>query len=883
MSERAPSDFAARQAALDPTRSFLVQAPAGSGKTELLTDRILALLPTVQRPEEIVAITFTRKAAAEMHARVMQKLAAALGPEPEQGNRRQSWQLARAALARDAELGWHLLEHPGRLAIQTIDSFCAGLVRRMPYLSQLGGMPATVDDARPHYALAARDTLALADHAVFGPAVTALLAHLDVNLARTEELLAGMLASRDQWLALLHGADRAELEANLDAVVRDELRALADAMPIGWQHELPPLARAAAECLAAEGNALLEPLRAWHDPLPASPDALPQWRALAELLLTASGGLRKQLTKNIGFPAQCAHKAPMAEWLARHLPDAEWIARLAGVADLPPVRYSDAQWRILDALLQTLRLAAAQLTLVFGTAGEVDFIEIALRAIDALGQADDPSELLLRLDARIRHLLIDEFQDTSQPQIELLARLTAGWGQQSASGGDGRTLFLVGDPMQSIYRFRKAEVGLFLAARDRGIGEIAPDFLALRDNFRSQAGVVDWVNRTFVRLFPERDDGERSAIAYAVSTAFNAALDGPAVAFHPAWRSEGALPAEREEDIVLRLVRQAQADGERSIAVLVRARGHAHAIARRLAAAGIAHRAIDLTPLAQRPVVADLVQLARALAHPGDRLAWLCVLRAPWCGLTLNSLAALFGHDHDTPIPALLAHAPRWPVLDDDERARAERAAAILLDPANDAGTLPFAAWVEQVWRRLGGDGIYADPRDAADAEALFRLLETLSPYGAPDPAELDQALARLYAAPDPAADGVEIMTMHKSKGLQFDTVILPGLHRKGAADSTPLVRFEPLRAPHGVRLLMGPIKRLAEKDADPVSRYLGLREARRGGYETDRLLYVAATRARHRLHLVGEVSVTDDGKVKKPQSSSLLGRLWPLLDEPVP
>ncbi|WP_284209396.1 3'-5' exonuclease, partial [Chitiniphilus shinanonensis] len=257
--------------------------------------------------------------------------------------------------------------------------------------------------------------------------------------------------------------------------------------------------------------------------------------------------------------------------------------------------------------------------------------------------------------------------------------------------------------------------------------------------------------------------------------------------------------------------------------------------------------------------------------------------RAPWCGLTLNSLAALFGHDHDTPIPALLAHAPRWPALDDDERARAERAAAILLDPANDAGTLPFAAWVEQVWRRLGGDGIYADPRDAADAEALFRLLETLSPYGAPDPAELDQALARLYAAPDPAADGVEIMTMHKSKGLQFDTVILPGLHRKGAADSTPLVRFEPLRAPHGVRLLMGPIKRLAEKDADPVSRYLGLREARRGGYETDRLLYVAATRARHRLHLVGEVSVTDDGKVKKPQSSSLLGRLWPLLDEPVP
>ncbi|TJZ62600.1 UvrD-helicase domain-containing protein, partial [Chitiniphilus eburneus] len=586
MSERVPSDLAARQAALDPARSFLVQAPAGSGKTELLTDRILALLPTVARPEEIVAITFTRKAAAEMHARVMQKLLAARGPEPEQANRRQSWRLARAALERDAELGWHLLDHPGRLAIQTIDSFCASLVRRMPYLSQLGGMPATVDDARPHYALAARETLALAGNAQFGAAVTALLAHLDVNLAKTEELLAGMLASRDQWLGLLHGADRATLEANLATVVGDELRALAAAMPLGWQHELPPLARTAAQCLEADAPGLLTPLLEWDGPLPATPDALPQWRALAALLLTATGGLRKQLNKNIGFPAQCAHKAPMAEWLGRHLPDAEWIARLAEVAELPPVRYSDAQWRILEALLTTLRLAAAQLTMVFAAAGEVDFTEIALRAIDALGAADDPSELLLRLDARIRHLLIDEFQDTSQPQIELLARLTSGWGQQDASGGDGRTLFLVGDPMQSIYRFRKAEVGLFLAARDRGIGEIAPDFLALQDNFRSQAGVVDWVNHTFIRLFPERDDGERSAIAYAASTAFNAALDGPAVVFHPAWRSEGAAPAEREEDIVLRLVRQARADGERSIAVLVRARGHAHAIARRLTTAG---------------------------------------------------------------------------------------------------------------------------------------------------------------------------------------------------------------------------------------------------------------------------------------------------------
>ncbi|UXY14072.1 UvrD-helicase domain-containing protein [Chitiniphilus purpureus] len=878
MSPLQPSDAAARQAALDPTRSFLVQAPAGSGKTELLTDRILALLATVQRPEEIVAITFTRKAAAEMHARVMAKLVAAQGPEPASANGRQSWQLARAALACDARLGWQLLAHPGRLAIQTIDSFCASLVRRMPYLSQLGGMPGTVDDAWPYYTAAARATLALADDASYGAPVRALLAHLDVNLTATEQLLAQMLASRDQWLPLLGGAEREMLEANLAAVVGEALQSLARAMPLGWLHELPPLARAAAQCLEPDAPGVLTPLLDWHGPLPATPEALPQWRALAQLLLTASGGLRRQLTRQIGFPAQCAHKAPMLEWLGRHLPDADWIARLAEVAELPPAHYNDAQWRILEALLSTLRLAAAQLQLAFAAASEVDFIEIAQRALAALGEADDPSELLLRLDARIRHLLIDEFQDTSQPQIALLEKLTAGWGQTGQGGQDGHTLFLVGDPMQSIYRFRKAEVGLFLAARDTGVGEIVPDFLALTDNFRSQAGVVEWVNTAFARLFPGQDDAERSAIAYARSVAFNPALPGAAVAFHPVWRAEGARPAEPEEDIVLRLVRQAQAEGARSIAVLVRARGHAHAIARRLAGAGVPHRAIDLTPLAQRPVVADLVQLARALAHPGDRLAWLCVLRAPWCGLTLHSLTLLLGHDHDTSVPALLAYAPRLAMLAPQERERAERAAAILLDDGNASGAWPFAAWVERVWRRLGGDLIYADARDTADAEAFLRLLETLAPYRVPDPAALDEALARLYAAPDPKADGVEIMTMHKSKGLQFDVVILPGLHRRGAADRAPLVRFEALRGAAGVRLLMGPIKRLVDAGADPVSRYLGLREARRAAFETDRLLYVAATRARHRLHLVGEVSVGEDGEPRKAAAGTLLGRLWPLL-----
>ncbi|SMC25259.1 DNA helicase/exodeoxyribonuclease V, subunit A [Andreprevotia lacus DSM 23236] len=891
MSGKQPQDWQQRLQAVDAAASYLVQAPAGSGKTELLTDRILALLPTVERPEEVVAITFTRKAAAEMHARVMHKLAAARGPAPDAEHARRSWQLARAVLEHDARQGWHLLDHPGRLTIQTIDSFCAGLVRRMPYLSQLGGMPATVDDARPHYQAAARATLALADHALLGEPIRTLVHHLDVDLAATEALLADMLASRDQWLPLLGSMasafdaeglqhDRELLEHNLQAVVIEELQALSDAMPFGWYHELAPLARQSAELLEPEKPGVLTALAGWGDvPLSCTPQALPQWQALQTLLLTG-GKLRspRGLNKNLGFPPGCAHKEAMALWLDQQGVDplAEWITRLAAVHTLPQPQFDDAQWRTLAALLATLKLAAAQLLVRFAEQGEVDFTEIASRALDALGQSDAPSELLLRLDARIRHLLIDEFQDTSQPQIDLLGKLTAGW-----QPGDGRTLFLVGDPMQSIYRFRKADVGLFLAVRDHGVGEIAPGFLALTDNFRSQAGIVDWVNQTFVRLFPAHDDADSSAIAYARSAAFNAALAGDAVSFHPVWRRDDGSAAMDEAQQVLALVQQAlEADDKGTVAILVRAKNHAYRIARRLAQAGIAHRAVDLVPLAQRPVVADLVQLTRALAHPGDRLAWLCVLRAPWCGLTLHSLTVLCGHDHASAVPSLLQHAPRLDELLPGQRARLDAVLPILLDERNASGTLPFAAWVEQVWRRLQGPAIYAAARDAVDAERFFQLLDTLAPYGALDPAELETALAKLYATPDPAANRVEIMTMHKSKGLQFDTVILPGLHRKAPPDHPPLLRLEVTQG----RLLLGPIKPLAERDADPVSRYLGERNKRRAAYELDRLLYVAATRAKRRLHLVGELAISSkNGEVKAPQSSSLLARLYPVLGPQTP
>ena len=134
------ADLDQRRHALDPSRSFIVQAPAGSGKTELLIQRYLVLLSRVQSPEEIAAITFTRKAAAEMRKRVLQALASARTEvKPPETHLALTWEHARAALERDGALGWRLEENAARLRIQSIVSLCASLTRLMPVLAAFGG------------------------------------------------------------------------------------------------------------------------------------------------------------------------------------------------------------------------------------------------------------------------------------------------------------------------------------------------------------------------------------------------------------------------------------------------------------------------------------------------------------------------------------------------------------------------------------------------------------------------------------------------------------------------------------------------------------------------------------------------------------------------
>src|SRR5690606_37528543 len=330
-----PSDADVRRAALDPTRSFLIQAPAGSGKTELLTDRILALLATVERPEEILAITFTRKAASEMHARVLAQLRAGAGPEPKEPHKLNSWRLARQAMARNQDKQWNLLEYPARLGIRTIDSFCSWLVRATPWLSTLGGLPGVTEHAAEHYREAAKATLAMADD---DEAVARLVAHLDVDIRAAQELIADMLASRDQWLPVLgESSDAGRLLHNLAQAVEADLRQLAQCMPPGWSQALcQPVSAAIAALQCAGKPCVFDALLDWDGaPLMPSFTELPRWQALADVLLTQANTLRRTVDKRMGFEARTAHKERFVQWLSACDPDEPWINCLARIRSAP--------------------------------------------------------------------------------------------------------------------------------------------------------------------------------------------------------------------------------------------------------------------------------------------------------------------------------------------------------------------------------------------------------------------------------------------------------------------------------------------------------------------------------------------------------------------
>jgi len=772
----------------------------------------------------------------------------------------------------------------------TLDAFASGLARQLPILSGFGQTPTTADFSEPLYQQAVQDLLEDASQkhapAELKQAVQHLILHMNCNISKLTDVLCMLLGRREQWLpdVLLPTAHmptfRAHLEQCLADVIEHHLTEALNVLPASLRSDFPAIAAQAAKHLSAEKASDEHVLHTLLD-IQTMPDRktqdLAQWKALVFLLLTndlKKVQPRKRLTKNEGFPAgkeHTAHKEAMQQILACIADDPQAIQKLNHIRLLPDSpHFSDADWDVLQALFISLKQLAAQLWQTFSQHKQVDFTEVMLRAKQSLGHEDEqgnimPSEALLRLDHQIKHILVDEFQDTSTLQIDVLRRLTAGWHE------DGRTLFMVGDPMQSIYRFRKAEVRLFIQAANNELKLPHVSFLSLEQNFRSAPAIVDWVNLAFSSVFPQKSDIISGAIQYHPSRAFKN-TQGKVCLHTFSQRDDHA-----ESQAMLHIIQQAKTAGKR-VGILARNRTHLHDLMHLMQAENIAFRALDMLPLHQQPEIIDLRSLTAALTHPADHVAWAALLRSPCIGLSLQTLFQILHHKPQSVWSALQSYASQennpnntTQRLPQDERIRINHAIEALESAINSIRRFPLRRCVESAWLRLKAPSTLST-NQLSNTTSFFDLLSTLENEHEFSLDILDQRLQKLYAKPEslPQAGDIELLTMHSAKGLQWDTVLLPGLGKTPRTkDKDVMVRTETYAAGK-THLLLAPLPNKSAAD-NGIYKLIQSFEAERDSLETARLLYVACTRSEAELHLFGHVSETTGN----PISSSLLALLW--------
>lgn len=920
-----PDDAEARTEALETRSSCIVEAPAGSGKTGLLVQRYLKLLgdDTVEQPEEVLAITFTNKATAELRERVLEQLQIASRDallEAADTFEHKTRKLAEAALKRSAKLGWGLLERPSRLNIRSIDSVCAEIANSLPLLSGGGGPRQPVEDPEPLYRLAARRTLMQlgGKDTALHEALRTVILHRDGSLAECETLLAGMLQTREQWgelvpltpgtldETLLEENVRVRLERSLESIVRVGLSRAQRAMPAGVLEELTSLAaRLGAEPGYKDNPSPIAHCIGKYRPPEAIAEHLEHWVTLVGLVLKSDGDWRKRyLSSDMKFEIPKADASRLKQ-LVLDIQSDELRDALASVLALPPAKYPYDQWAVAKSLFHVLRHALAELRLLFAERGECDFAEFALAAREALRAEEGSSDLALSAGGRLRHLLVDEMQDTSSGQYELLDLLTRSW------DGHTQTLFLVGDPKQSIYLFRQARVERFLRTMaERCLGEIELKPLRLTKNFRSQEVLVTDFNTTFNLLFPHPDDvrllgTEGIDVPFVAAYADRKKTGDVGIKWHPSIlpkESSRRLHAEQEARAIRDIIEQRLAmplpedrelPSQRKpwrVAVLGRARTHLSAVIaefkRNRGEGSLPYRAIDLDPLDERPEVLDTLALTRALLHPADRTAWLAVLHAPWCGLGRADLLALVGEGDASDAEATIEELveARRGSLSEQGQQLLDRTWPVLAMALATLGRTSLATHVERTWRSLGGDAPLSEEQ-CNNVQHYLRLLREVEADGnRVDLKLMSTRLNKLYARPLSSSmkDGrlpIDLMTIHKAKGLEWDLVLVPGLERGGGRSASVLLNWlefdGTLDEDTAASVVLAPIWEKGT-DSDKLSKWLNAIRSRREAAERKRVFYVATTRAREEIHLFGASTINARGEIGLPQHDSLLRACWP-------
>ncbi len=858
-------DGEARRDAVDPARNVVLEASAGTGKTRVLVDRYVNLLRAGVDPRNILAMTFTRKAAAEMRERILRTLREAAGLSPG-----------------DAARWGQLRDRLDDIAISTIDAFCLSLLREFPLEADLDPgfdvadetevprlIEESLDEALRLCRARARDDEDIA----------LLLAHLGENRLRAG--LAALLERRAVAASVLRrvtGAGPRGLtltEACRGGVER--IAATLGAMPGGLEAFLDsgPVRHPRYALLAADIRRLMRAASHAEQGRLEPAQLKGVFDRLRGHVFTKAGTPRKRAPADYPADAHANEAARKAHW-------ALVMAAAPAIADAIRAYRRDLNAILSRAVWQVFGVAAARYRRTLEVRGVLDFSELLLRAQTLLGNMDEFARSRYLLEARYHHVLLDEFQDTSRAQWELVSLLIRAWGEGLGVSSDTPlrpSIFVVGDRKQSIYAFRDADVAVLDdAAAD--VGALRPEGHPLRSitrSFRSVPALLGLVNDLFSEI-AAGGEGRRDAFSYGERDAFPIENGGGAppgdpplgiIAADDVRRSAAAVAAEIARLAGGALVRDKQTGVHRpirpaDIAVLFRSRASHREVEAALEARRIPSYVYNGLGFFESDEVRDIVALLRFLAEPSSDLRAAAFLRSRVVRLSDPGLQRLAPGIAE----ALTGRAapPAAARLDAEDEAVLARVRSSLADWLGLADRIPPAELLDRVL----ADAAYAHEirgsRAAAARENIKKvrsLVRRLQNSGYLTLARLADHLDRLSAGDESnavvdAVDAVNLMTVHAAKGLEFPVVFVVNLARGSGGPRAPIrVAAD---APPEDAVAVGDFE--AEFDAD---------ESAREREETKRLMYVALTRARDRLYLA---STTERGAFKPRKGS--LGEVLP-------
>ncbi|HWK09756.1 MAG TPA: UvrD-helicase domain-containing protein [Vicinamibacterales bacterium] len=843
------ADSASRQFAADPSENVVLEASAGTGKTTVLVTRYVNLLSRGVDPANILAITFTRKAAAEMRERIVRDLRRAAD---------------QSAFDRGRWLA--LRERLGDIQISTIDAFCLSLLREFPLEADLDPGFSLADETEvPRLIEQALDRALAIFVARAKREADIALVIAQLGIARAREGLAHLLGRRlVAWDVLDRFLARGPADLTADGICAAALASIDDlcrAFDGGVDRftATGPLAHPRFQLLVRD-------LRRRSEVQPRDHAAV---RGLLDRIgAHFLGNDGKARTSPMRITPYVVADYPSAEAGRRHRED---VVRLSGRVEQMVFAFK----RDLNAVLargvrQMFSIAAAEYRRALNERSVLDYSDVLEKAVDLLRRMDEFSQSRFRLEGRFHHVLVDEFQDTSRKQWELISLLVRAWGEGQGLAAHP-SIFIVGDRKQSIYRFRDAEVSVLREAGEF-VASLRPGGNPRRSisrSFRAVPELLSFVNDVFSAIGV--DSGHSDDFTYGPTDRFPipdvADPRGPALGMSAAADPESAAAAVASE--IARIlsedsVRDKQTGVARpvrpgDIGILFRSRASHREFEDALDRRGVPTYVYKGLGFFDADEIKDTSALIRYLANPHSELRAAAFLRSRFVGISDEGLARLAPH-----LCASLLHQEvpeRVHSLAAADRAALDCARAHVPGWLRGVDRVPPADLLETILPASAYAYELRGPRRDQAWENLKKmrgLIRRIQNRGYATLARIADHLDSLTAGDESnasleALDAVNLMTVHAAKGLEFPIVFVVNIG-KGASGPP-----KPIRA-SGRDVSVGPFV----SDTDEAERA-------REREETKRLLYVAFTRARDRLYL--STVLKDDQFVTGPGS---LGAVLP-------